>query len=78
MPFTAQPYTPEIVGQKTSIVIGKKSGKASIEYKLKELGLTLNDEDIEKVLKRVKEYSVEHKKPVSDSEFLEIINEYKK
>lgn len=75
MPFTAQPYSPEIVGQKTSIVLGKKSGKTSIEYKLKELGYTLTEEAIEKVLNKVKEYSVEHKKPVSDKEFIDILKE---
>lgn len=74
-PFTAQPYTPELVGQKLGIVIGKKSGKASIEYKLDELGLTLSDEAVGKVLNRVKEYSVENKKPVSNDELMEIIEQ---
>lgn len=78
MPYTAQPYKPELVGQKLDIVIGKKSGKASIEYKLKELGLKLPDEAVERVLNRVKEYSVEHKRSVSDNELIEMVKQCSK
>lgn len=76
MPFTAQPYSPEIVGQKTSIVLGKKSGMASIHYKADELNLSVPKEKESQILNAVKEYSVAHKKPLDNSEFAAILKSY--
>lgn len=78
MNFTTEAYIPEIVGQERHIVIGKKSGKASIEYKLKERGLVLSDTDIELMVQKVKECAIKLKRAISDEEFLELIAELKK
>ena len=64
---------PEFVGRKRDILIGKKSGRASIEYKMKELGLPVPAPEVQQgILESVKKYSLENKKAVSDEAFKSI------
>jgi isopropylmalate/homocitrate/citramalate synthase len=72
-PFISETYLPEVVGQKFNVLLGKKSGKYSIQMKLEELSLTLPDEKVAILLKEVKEQSEHTKKPVSDEDFHEMI-----
>lgn len=74
-PFTGQLYAPELVGQTRKIVIGKKSGKHSIKFKLEELGLSVPDEQIGKILKRVKKEALKSKSLVSDKRLKDIVIE---
>ena len=61
---------PALTGRKGKIVLGKKSGKPSIVYKLKELGLgDLDEGQIAAVLNEVKKQGNERRGLVSDSEF---------
>jgi isopropylmalate/homocitrate/citramalate synthase len=76
MPFTGELYAPELVGRRRKIVLGKKSGKRSIEFKLKELGLSVPDEQIGAILTRVKEEAIKGKSLVSDERFKAIISKY--
>jgi isopropylmalate/homocitrate/citramalate synthase len=71
--FTAEPYVPELVGQKASLLIGKKSGKDSIKVKLKESGLTASEEEIGKILREVKKRSQKAKEPIRDEEFKALV-----
>lgn len=73
-PPSVEPYPPELVGGKREIVIGKKSGRHSIEWKLKQIGVSATDEQILKILDIVKNKSIEKKGPVSDEELTLIIN----
>ncbi len=72
-PFTAEPYLPELVGQKASLLLGKKSGKDSVKVKLKEIGLSVSDSDVLKILKLVKQKAQKTKRPVGDKEFEKIV-----
>jgi len=72
-PFISETYLPEVVGQKFNVLLGKKSGKYSIQMKLEELSLTLPDEKVTALLKEVKEQSERTKKPVSDEDFHEMV-----
>jgi len=67
--------TPTWVGQKAQYVLGKKSGIASVEMKLEDLGLPALD-DVKKniVLTQVKELGLEKKGLVTDDEFVAIVN----
>jgi isopropylmalate/homocitrate/citramalate synthase len=71
--FTAEPYVPELVGQKASLLLGKKSGKDSIKVKLKESRLTASDEEIGKILREVKKRSQKAKEPMRDEEFKALV-----
>jgi len=75
MVFTAEPYLPELVGQQHKLLLGKKSGKDSIETKLKELGLEANKDQIETLLLRVKRQAEKTKAPISDEDFRKMVQE---
>jgi isopropylmalate/homocitrate/citramalate synthase len=72
MSYTAEPYSPEFVGQQRRIVLGKHSGKISIEMKLKEFGLRYTDEVVTTMLQKVKEFAIEHKRSITDEELLKV------
>ncbi len=65
-PFTAEPYLPEVVGQKAKVLLGKSSGKAAVGWKLKQLGIVATDEQLAEITKQVKEESERIKRDVPD------------
>jgi len=68
--------TPEWVGQKPQYVLGKKSGLASVDMKLEDLGMPkLVDDQKTKVMNKIKELSLMKKGLISDSEFVAIVKE---
>jgi methanogen homocitrate synthase len=65
---------PLFTGRQAQVVLGKKSGKASITYALEKLGLrNFNDESIAEILNEVKEMGTKKKGILSSDEFKEII-----
>ncbi len=63
----ADSLLPEFVGRAREILIGKKSGRASIELRLQQLGLPVpSAEKQQQILEAVKAYSIEHKSAVPD------------
>jgi isopropylmalate/homocitrate/citramalate synthase len=78
-PFTAEAYAPELVGRRREIVLGKKSGRASIEAKLRELSADAADEvDVDAVLAAVKARSLAEERPIDDDEFIEMVTTTRK
>lgn len=75
MPYTAEAYDPTLVGQSRQILLGKKSGKASVEYKLTQAGVPHTADQVSELLFIVKEYSTSHKRCLEDEEFLKIAKE---
>jgi isopropylmalate/homocitrate/citramalate synthase len=72
-PFTAEPYVPELVGRTRTIVLGKKSGRAAIEFKLREAGVELPDAQVQTILEQVKTRSIEIGRAITSEEFTEIL-----
>ncbi len=72
-PFAAEAYSPPLSGQTRSIVLGKKSGKASVEFKLQQLGLSAGKEALNGILLDVKTQSIELKRYLTDDEFRGIV-----
>ncbi len=67
---------PALTGRTGEVVLGKKSGKASITYKMEELGLgALADEQAAEVLVRVKFKGIEKRDMLSDEEFRGIVED---
>lgn len=65
---------PALTGRAGEVVLGKKSGKSSIEHKLGELGLgEADDEQVADMLSRVKQKGIEKRDILSDAEFREIV-----
>ncbi|MHC1628215.1 MAG: homocitrate synthase family protein [Candidatus Nezhaarchaeales archaeon] len=77
-PICYEPYPPEMVGQIRRIVIGKLSGKHAIKAKLAELGIEASEEEVSRIVDLVKSMSEERRSPLSDQEFIEIVNMVKK
>ncbi len=69
----SEAYLPEVVGNSHGVFLGKKSGRHSIEWKLKGIGTSASDDQIEKILEAVKKRSEETKSNVDDSEFEKIV-----
>lgn len=66
---------PAFTGRVGEVVLGKKSGKASVVYKLNELGLAeANDEQNAAILDRVKQAGIKKRDILSDDEFTAIAN----
>ena len=68
---------PALTGRAGEVVLGKKSGKASITYTLERLGLqglNASDEAINEMLAKVKAAGIAKRGLVSDQEFIEIAN----
>jgi len=63
---------PSLTGRAGDIVLGKKSGKASITYTLEQMGLTADDEAVAEMLKLVKDTSIAKRGLVTNEEFREI------
>ncbi len=71
-PQAVEPYSSQIVNARRGIVLGKKSGLASISIKTDELGIDLPSEKHPEVLAAVKNLSVSKGGLVSDEEFIDL------
>jgi isopropylmalate/homocitrate/citramalate synthase len=65
---------PQIFGREGKVVLGKKSGKASITYTLERLGIrNVSDQAVTEILKEVKARGTEKRALLSIDEFKEIV-----
>jgi isopropylmalate/homocitrate/citramalate synthase len=69
----SEAYLPSVVGNRHGVFLGKKSGTHSIEWKLQEMGIKANEEQVNKILAEVKRISEEKKSNVEDGEFAKIV-----
>ena len=66
---------PSLTGKSGEVVLGKKSGKASVVYKLGELGLGEADDDqLAEMLTRVKQAGIAKRDILTDAEFRGIVD----
>jgi len=74
-PTVLFPFRWDLIGQPSpKIILGKKSGKDSVVYKARELGVTVPEEKTLDVLAEVKREALRTKTPVSDDKFREIVS----
>ncbi|MGI6227128.1 MAG: homocitrate synthase/isopropylmalate synthase family protein [Peptococcales bacterium] len=76
-PHTVEPFQPEIFGVKHDVKVGKKSGKANVIWKARELGLELTDQDLEQMVKKIKDEADRLQRTLTDEEFLAIFKSIK-
>lgn len=74
-PKTLMAISPEFVGNRFRMVLGKKSGKASIEIKLDQLGKSYTEEQVSELLQRVKKLGTEKRRFLTDEEWLALVQE---
>ena len=66
---------PALTGRTGEVVLGKKSGKASITYKVEELGLpALNDAQSAELLDKVKAFGIQKRDILTNDEFVSLLN----
>jgi methanogen homocitrate synthase len=66
---------PALTGRRGEVVLGKKSGKASITYNLEQMGITgTDDEAIGEMLKQVKDRGIEKRGLLTPDEFKDIVD----
>lgn len=73
-PPAVEPFSSELVGARRGIVLGKKSGIASIRIKLDDLGLDVPEDLHPELLQAVKRTGSEKAGLVSDDEFRRIVD----
>lgn len=77
-PLAMFSMNPAFIGNKSGVVLGKKSGLKSIQIKLAELGLDSISEDQEKaLLNAIKSESIKLKSTISDDVFLKLLGKVK-
>lgn len=72
---TYEIMTPESVGlEKTSLVLGKLSGRAAFKDRLKEIGYDLSDETLDGAFKKFKELA-DKKKEIQDEDIVALVDD---
>lgn len=74
-PKAVEPYSSTLVGAERGLVLGKKSGLASIKVKAQELDLDIPEEDHADLLESVKQRGIAKGGLVSDEEFISMVRE---
>ncbi len=70
------PFLPRLVGQsREEVLLGKKSGAASIDIWLEKIGADADKEQRSEVLQRVKLLGIEKKGPISELDFRAIVDD---
>lgn len=72
-PFCYETISPALVGNKRKLVIGKYSGPFIIRMKLKDLGLSVADDQIPQIIREVEKKAIEKKGSLTDEEFRKIV-----
>ena len=75
-PLNYEPFSPEDVGMKRQIVVGKHSGSRTIYRKFQEFGLELTQADCDGVLALVRKTAIELKRALFDKELMYIYMDY--
>ena len=68
----SEAYLPELVGNFHNVKLGKKSGRHSVEWKLRELGLEATEEEVSEIVQHIKDLSIKKKNCIDDEELIHI------
>lgn len=74
IPEAIEPYSADLVSADRRIVLGKKSGLASIKLKSDELGLSIPDDKQSSILAEIKTRATRERRLISDEEFREVVS----
>ncbi len=71
-----EPFPPEVLGLSHQLALGVKSGQGAVKAKLKELGITVSEEDLPLLLQRIRELAAHYSRPLSDAEVKRLCEEF--
>ncbi len=72
--MTFEPITPEMVGQKSRVVMGKHTGRHAVRDTLQDMGYTVTEIELEEITKRIKKIAEKQKK-ISEDEVIAIADD---
>ena len=75
-PGNYEVFTPEEVGLKRQIVVGKHSGSRTLDHKFREFGIELTDQDCAGCLELVRETAVQLKRALFEKELMYLYQDY--
>lgn len=70
-----EPFSPEEVGLSRKIIIGKHSGRAAIEHKVREMNIPINPSGIAPLLERVRSLAIRQKTAIVDEQLAQLAKE---
>lgn len=70
-----EPFDPSIVGMERKVIVGKHSGRTTIEVKLKEHGIEFPENRYLELLRQVQHESITLGRSITDDEFVSITNQ---
>ncbi|WP_423792360.1 (R)-citramalate synthase [Methanocaldococcus indicus] len=71
---TYEPISPEIVGNKRRIILGKHSGRKALKYKLELMGIKVSEEELNRIYEKIKTLG-DLGKYITDHDLMVIVNE---
>lgn len=74
-PLAMFALNPSFIGNKAGVALGKKSGTKSIEVKLNDLGMEVEEDKIKTILEQVKSQAIQKKRTLTDEEFIKIVKD---
>lgn len=72
-PRLHEPFSPEVVGHRRVLKLGRGTGPSGVRAKLAELGLEVPEERIDTLVRLVNEWAIAHKAALSDEHFLKLV-----
>lgn len=74
-PLLYEPFDPGLVGQRRELTIGKHSGSAQLAAKLRELGLSGRENNLVKMLEKIRTRSIQLRRNLEDEELVRMCGE---
>jgi isopropylmalate/homocitrate/citramalate synthase len=71
-PTLMEPFDPVLVGNRRTIRLGRGTGPTGVRMKLRELGLQLPDDAVQRAVTAVNDWAVTNKRGMSDAEFADV------
>jgi len=69
--YTFEPITPEMVGQRSRVVMGKHTGRHAVRHELEQNGYKANDKQVQEITDKIKALT-EKQKNITEDDFIAI------
>lgn len=77
VPQSIEPFDPHIVGNERRLVIGRYSGPIGVKEKARRLGISVPEDKIPEIIKKIYEDSIRLKRELTDDEFKTIVEHHR-
>lgn len=69
---TYEPFTPELIGRKTELFLGKGTGKHVVRYLLQAEGMEVSDDQLKEIVNEIKKKQEEQSKEIIRARFMDV------